>query len=366
MTTGIAIVGASVIAVAPVVVPPPEVPAVEVAVVNSVRSMTTDVELTASWVDLLAAVPEAAALILQVALQPVPLPANLEALAIALVKAGGPAITETVKLFTETLPAEAQNLIATGQYAHLAVLAANAVYLGTLTPIAPFAVAVMEALPLPIGQKGGLIDELLVLGVQTPFQAGVTILSLAADVIDNGLSPADALSGSIGAVYTAVTASIASVSKIVAAFGAAVPFGAAQPKVMEQARTATPDLPAANDINIGALSQDSSSQQSVIMTVESDDVDSSTVPETADESTAGDPSDDDSQDSAGEDVTTNGATDLSDGNMAEPAVAGGEAADDSAEDSTIEARSVDEQTMTTDSTTGSNEGSGADSESSGE
>jgi hypothetical protein len=360
MTTGIAIVGAGIIAVAPVTVPPPNMPTVKVAAVNAARSITADVELTASWVDILAAVPEAAGLILQVALQPVPLPAELEALAIALVKAGGPAITETVKLFTETLPTEAQNLIATGQFAHLAVLAANTVYLGTLTPIAPFAVAVMEALPLPIGQKGGVIDELLVLGIQTPFLAGVTILSLAADVIDNGLSPVDALAGSIGAVYTAVTASVASVNKIVSTLTKTLPIAdLAPPEVMEQARATVAELPAPNDTNVVASSLNSSPQQSVADTVtvtiessdDDDDGDSSEAPATND-------------DSADEDVTANGATDLSDGNMAEPAAADAESGNQTNDDSS--ATTPDDQTATNDSDTGADEGSGAAADSAGE
>src|SRR3990170_7863685 len=68
VTTGIAIVGASVIAVAPVTVPPPELPSVDVVAADVVRSVTADVELTA-LADVLAAFPQAAAVIVQLVLQ---------------------------------------------------------------------------------------------------------------------------------------------------------------------------------------------------------------------------------------------------------------------------------------------------------
>ena len=158
VTTGIAIVGASVIAVAPVTAPPPALPTVEVVAADAVRTVTADVELTA-LVDLFAAFPQAAAQIVQVILQAVPLPAELESLAIALANAGVPAVTETFKLFTETIPTTAQNLIATGKFAHLPVLGVQAVILGVLTPPAQYLSALVQELPMPFGTPDGLIDE---------------------------------------------------------------------------------------------------------------------------------------------------------------------------------------------------------------
>jgi hypothetical protein len=179
VTTGIAIVGASVIAVAPVTVPPPELPSVEVVAADVVRSVTADVELTA-LVDVLAAFPQAAAVIVQLVLQAVPLPAEFESLVMALANAGVPAVTETVKLFTETIPATAQTLIATGKFAHLPALAVQAVLLGVLTPPAQYLSALVQELPLPFGTPDGLIDESFKLLVQTPMLAGITILNFRA------------------------------------------------------------------------------------------------------------------------------------------------------------------------------------------
>ncbi len=187
---------------------------------------------------LIAAVPEVAGLVLQTVLQPLPLPAELETLAVELVKAFGPAITETVKVFTEQLPAAALSLVAAGKFAHLAVLAANTVYTGTLTPIAPpFAVAVMNALPLPFGTTSGVINEFLKLAINTPFVAGTTVLSLFAQVIDDGLSPVAALTGVIDAVSVAVASALESIEKIAGALGGALPFSAlAAPPDQPEAR----------------------------------------------------------------------------------------------------------------------------------
>jgi hypothetical protein len=388
LTTGIALLGASVIAVAPVTVPPQELPSIEVSAVDALRSVTADVELTASWVDLIAAVPEAAALILQAALQPLPLPVELESLAIALVKAGGPAVTETVKLWTETLPTTAQSLIAAGKFAHLAVLAANTVYTGTLTPIAPFAVVLMEALPLPIGTQAGVLNEFLKLAIQTPFVAGTTVLTLLAQVIDDGLSPVAAFTGAIDALSTAVTSAVESIEKIVAALGGALPISAlATPEDLEEAHTlaVATDMPAVNDTNFVMSTMNSFTQQGAADTVTvtvvptpSQDTEDPNTPlvntEPDAESTAEDQSDEESQDSAGDDVMSNGATDLSDGNMAQPGTTNDESADEdndgatnATDDVTAVAGTSGDQTATTnDSSTGSDDGSGDNGESSGE
>jgi len=384
LTTGIAIVGASVIAAAPVTLPPPDFPAVEVAAVAPMRSVTAGVELTASWVDLVAAVPEAAALILQLALQPVPLPAELKSLAIALVKAGGPAVTETVKLFTETLPASAQSLIAAGKFAHLVPLAANAVYAGTLTPIAPFAFALLQALPLPIGTQGGALNEFLKLTIQTPFVTATTVLTLLAEVIDDGLSPAAAFLGTIDAISIAVTSAVESIGKILATLGGALPLSVmAAPEGLDEALTTAADMPPVNAANVLTSSVSSYMQEGAVdtITVTVDPVASQNSEDTppvdagSDDQSAGeDQAGDESQDSAGDNETPNGATDLSDGNMVQPGTTNDESAGEdnvgptnaTTEEGTVEGALGDQTTTTTDSSTGSDEGSGDDGDSSGE
>ncbi|HET6732909.1 hypothetical protein [Mycobacterium sp.] len=350
--------------------------------------MTAEVELTASLVDLIAAVPEAAALILQAALQPLPLPAELKTFAIALVKAGGPAVTETVKLFTETLPASAQNLIAAGKFAHLVPLAANAVYLGTLTPIAPFLVAVLEALPLPIGTQGGALNEFFKLTIQTPFVAGTTVLTLLAEVIDDGLSPAAALSGAIDAISSAVTSAMESIEKIVVALGGALPINAlAAPEALDEGRAlaVAGDTPAVTDVNVFTSSVDTSTRHIAVdaVTVTVDPSLSGIAQDTSTpameagsevESADTDESDNKPQDSTADVESPDGATDLSDGNMAEPGTTHDRSAGDdndgstsaAANNSATESAPGDQTATTNDSSTGSTEGSGDDGDSSGD
>jgi hypothetical protein len=368
VTTGIALVGASVIAVGPVTVPPPELPSVEVVAADVVRSMTVDVELTA-LVDLIAAVPAVGALIVQAAMQALPLPAEFESFAIALANAGVPAVTETFKLFTETLPATAQNLIATGQFAHLGVLAWNTVYLGTLTPVAPFVVAVIDALPMPIGTQNGVLSEFLKLGLQTPAVTVSTVLSYFAQIIDDGLSPLAALTGAFDAISTGVTSALESIGKIVAALAGALPIAdLAPPETMDQARAATvaQDLPAANDTSFVASSVNSSLQEDTAnaVTVTVDASTSSGTEETATslattEVEAEPPEDD---------VTANGVTDLTDGNKAEPGTTLDETAEEGndAPTTATEDASGDQTETTTDESAVADEGSVDDNESSEE
>jgi hypothetical protein len=368
VTTGIALVGASVIAVGPVTVPPPELPSVEVVAADVVRSMTVDVELTA-LVDLIAAVPAVGALIVQAAMQALPLPAEFESFAIALANAGVPAVTETFKLFTETLPATAQNLIATGQFAHLGVLAWNTVYLGTLTPVAPFVVAVIDALPMPIGTQNGVLSEFLKLGLQIPAATGSTVLSYFAQIIDAGLSPLAALSGAFDAISTGVTSALESIGKIVAALAGALPIAdLAPPETMDQARTATvvQDLPAANDTSFVASTVNTSLQEDAAkaVTVTVDASTTTSIEETttplATTGVEAEPSEDD--------VTANGATDLTDGNKAEPGTTLDETAEEGndAPTTATEDASGDQTETTTDESTVSDEGSVDDNESSEE
>jgi hypothetical protein len=297
LTTGAAIAGASIIAVAPITVAPPDLPAVEVAAADAVRTVTTDVELTALLDDLVAAVTQS--------------------------------VTETIKLYTETLPATAANLISTGRFAHLAVLAVNTAYLTPLTIIAPFAVGFMQAIPKPFGTLDGVINESLKMIIQTPAVAGISILSLFASIIDDGLSPFDAVVGSFGYLTDAFTKTIESLEKIVATFAGALPIAAlAPPQDLAQARQQTLAAPTAtasvDDPNVVPASVNSVSSEGSgeTVTVSVDTPAAAEAGGAEDETPIGSapPEDDESSDEsqAGDDTTPNGGTDLSDGNQAEP------------------------------------------------
>jgi hypothetical protein len=305
---------------------------------------------------------------------------------IEFIKAGVPAVTETVKLWTETLPNTAQSLIAAGKFAHLAVLAANTAYAGILLPIAPFAVVLMNALPLPIGTQGGALNEFLKLSIQTPFLAGTTVLTLLAQVVDDGLSPVAAALGTFDALTTAVASAVESIGKIVGAFGGALPISAlAAPEGVAEPRTMAiaTDMPAVNDTNTVMSSMNSFTPQgaadAVTVTVAptplQDTEEANTLSVTTgpvDGSTDEDQSGEERQNSAGDDVTSNGGTDLSDGNMVQPGNSADESADEgdgganSIEEGTaVEGVSGDQTATPNDSSTASEDESG-DGESSGE
>jgi hypothetical protein len=334
MTTGIAIVGASVIAVAPVTVTPPKLPAAEVAVVDTVRSVTADVKLTALVNALIAAFPQA--------------------------------VASTVTLFTSTIPTTAQNLIAAGKFAHLPVLAVNTVILGGMAPVTPFLAALVQELPAPLGGADGLISESWKLAVLTPSVAVSTVLSLVAQVIDDGLSPTAAFLGAIDVLSTAIASTVESIGKILGTAGGALPFSAVAAPEVSSARVAAMDEP-----NVAPASLNSSSLKGSTVTVDTSalktaDGTEGTEPASTAESEA------EPQASADDDVTPNGGTDLSDGNMAEPGTTNDESAsednDGSAsitENTTAEGASGGETATTTDTDTGSAEGSGGGGESSG-
>jgi hypothetical protein len=255
------------------------------------------------------------------------------------------------------------------------VLAANTAYSGILTPIAPFAVVLMEALPLPIGTQGGALNEFLKLSIQTPFLAGTTVLTLLAQIVDDGLSPVAAALGTFDALSTAVTSAVESIGKIVAAFGGALPISAlAAPEGVAEARTmaVATDMPAVNDTKIVTSSMNSPTQPAA-----ADAVTVTVTPTASAGSGEGSMTDnrsgEETQDPAVDDVTSNGATDLTDGNMAKPGNADDESADednggDKANDdvTAVEGAADDQTAPTNDSSTGSDEGSGDDGESSGE
>ena len=303
LTTGVAIVGASVIAVAPVTVAPPDLPAVEVAAADAVRTVTADVKLTALLDDLVAAVQQS--------------------------------VTETIKLYTETLPATAANLISTGRFAHLAVLAVNTAYLTPLTIIAPFAVGFMQAIPKPFGTLDGVINESLKMIIQTPAVAGISILSLFASIIDDGLSPFDAVVGSIGYLTDAVTKTVESLEKIVATFAGALPIAdLAPPQGLIQARQQT--LPAPEETGslddpdvVPASVNSEGAGETVTVTVDTLTAETGGAEDGTPVGSA-QPEDDESADEpqTGDDTTPDGGTDLPDGNQAEPGVGEEESTDE--------------------------------------
>jgi hypothetical protein len=366
VTTGIAIVGASVITVAPLAVPPSDLPSVEVSAVDKIRSVSADVELTVSLADLASVVPQIAALVVQSAVGPLPLPAQLKTLVVELANAGVPAVRDTVKLFTESLPQSALSLIAAGKFAHLLPLAVNTVYAATLTPIAPFAIALLEALPLPLGTQGGAINEFLKLAIQTPTLAATTVLTLFAQVIDDGLSPVAAFTGTFDAIVAAVTSAVESVEKIAALFGGALPFSAlAAPEAPSSARMQAPamGMPAIDDTNIIASEFDSSKpgaeSQTVTIAVDTG-VTSDAEP---DDAVAREQLSEENAGSADEAVTANGATDLSDGNMAEPGVTIDSPSEDAGGSTPpAESTSDDQAEPSSDTVTGEDEDSAGDSE----
>ncbi|MCT7659721.1 hypothetical protein [Mycobacterium deserti] len=302
MTTGIALVGASVIALTPVTAPPPHMPAVEVAApATAMRAVTADVQLTALLDDLVAAVQQS--------------------------------ITETIKLYTQTLPDTAADLVSAGRFAHLAVLAVNTAYLTPLTIIAPFAVGLMQAIPKPLGTMDGVINEALKMIIQTPAVTGVSILSLFASIIDDGLSPFDAVVGAFGYLTEAVTKTVESLQKIATTLGGALPIADLAPPPAIQARQQAPalatEIPAVlDDSNVVPASLNSSNGEGAIepltatVAADSEDTEANGLSEAEDETA------DESQEDVDDGLTPNGGTDMSDGNQAERGTAGEVAAGD--------------------------------------
>lgn len=288
VTTGIAIVGASIIVAAPVTVPPPDLPAVEVAAVDSVRSVTADVELTG--------------------------------LTDALTAALGQAVTSTIDWYTFQIPSRFLGHIAAGEFAHLPLLIAGIPAVSALTPITPFLQALMQELPMPIGTVDGLISQAAVLAIEVGLATPLGIGNLVANVFDSGMSPAVALSSSIGLINQAIALSIDAVGKIVAALSGALPIAAlaVQEAPNEvQMLTAPGESTPVDDPNVVPPSVNSSDLQAHVETVTLT-VDSP-APDDADSTEAGE-----SKTSPGDGETPNGATDLSDGNKAEPGDTGAE------------------------------------------
>ena len=351
MTTGIAIVGASVIAVAPVTAPPQLQP--EVTVVDAVRSVSTDVELTGLADALIAAVPQA--------------------------------VAATVTLFTATIPASAQSLIAAGKFAHLPALAVNAVILGTMAPVTPFLAALAQELPSPFGGPDGLIGQTWKLGFVTPAVTLSTVVVLMAEVIDDGLSPLDAVLGSLNALSSAITATVESIQKIIGAVGGSIPFKTmAVAEDLDNARAVSTAVNSASgpfdQPNVVPASVDSLSLKGptngVSITVDTsalqNDPGSEASAQTVTEQSVPDAGDK-SQEPASEDVTPNGGTDLSDGNKAEPGTAGENSAGAENDGSTTEAEedtaaktATDDETAAEDSNADSAADSSGDEGSSGE
>jgi hypothetical protein len=288
VTTGIAIVGASIIAAAPVTVPPPDLPAVEVVAVRSMRSVTADVELMG--------------------------------LADALTAALGQAVTSTIDWYTFQIPSRFLGHIAAGEFAHLPLLIAGIPAVSVWTPIAPFLQALMQELPMPIGTVDGMINQAAVLAIEVGLATPLGIGNLIANVFDSGMSPTVALSSSIGLINQAIALSIDAVGKIVAALSGALPIAALAVQEVPnevQMLTAPEENEPVDDPNVVPHSVNSSDFQAhaetMTLTVDSharDDADSTEA--------------DESKTSAGDGETPNGATDLSDGNKAEPGDTGAE------------------------------------------
>jgi hypothetical protein len=352
MTTGIAIVGASVIAVAPLTAPPPELRTAEVAAVDAIRSVHSDVELTGLADALIAAVPQA--------------------------------VAATVTLFTSTIPASAQNLIAAGKFAHLPVLAVNAVILGTMAPVTPFLVALVNELPSPLGTLDGVIAEAWKLVFETPASTLSNVLVLMAEVIDDGLSPLDAVLGSINNLSIAIAATVESIQTIIGKLGSSAPFktmAAAEEvdnaRVGSAAASSTGQL---DDPNVVPDSLDSltlkDSTNSSTVTVDTsalkntDEIKASkpTVTEESEPEAA-----DKSHEPAAVDATPNGGTDLSHGNKADPGTTGEkstggdhDAPTAAAKDDTTVGSASDNEPTKNESNSDSAANSGGDEGSSGE
>ena len=304
LTTGVALVGAGVIAVAPLPLPSDAV--VDVAPPVAPRAVTADVALTGLVDELFTAVQLS--------------------------------VTETVKLYTESLPATLAGLVAQGRFAHIAVLAVNTAYLTPLTIIAPFAVAALNQIPFPFGTTAGVINEALKVVIQTPALTAVSIMSLFASIIDDGLSPFDAIVGSIGVFTNAVSSVLESIEKIGSMLVGALPIADLAPlQEMSQPRqqAMAVETTAFDDADVVAVEVDppavegpagATTAAPTSLTVEAEDPpgeDRAAVTEADDEAQVPDEAE---EDAAGPAETPNGGTDLSDGNLAEPGTSADEPA----------------------------------------
>lgn len=262
---------------------------------------------------------------------------ELTALLDALIAAGPAAVGSMVQLYTYSLPTAFQNLVQSGKFARLVVLAASAAALTVVTPIAPFAAAFVDELPLPLGTSEGLVNQAFKLAYGIPVETGLAILKLVADIFDNGLSPADMLTGAIGHLTDAVADTIESLGKIVAAFAGALPILAlkAPADVVEEPQlslSAAGEPVALAEANVVPASVTSSSAEGptdvVTVTVdasESETSEEAEVVEPADPEVPEGESDEESH-AITDDLTPNGGTDLSDGNPAQPAATDDESA----------------------------------------
>jgi hypothetical protein len=178
----------------------------------------------------------------------------------------------------------------------------------------------MQELPMPIGTVDGMINQAAVLAIEVGLATPLGIGNLIANVFDSGMSPTVALSSSIGLINQAIALSIDAVGKIVAALSGALPIAALAVQEVPnevQMLTAPEENEPVDDPNVVPHSVNSSDFQAhaetITLTVDSharDDADSTEA--------------DESKTSAGDGETPNGATDLSDGNKAEPGDTGAE------------------------------------------
>jgi hypothetical protein len=341
MTTGIAIVGASVIAVAPIAVPPPDMSTVEVAAVDTARTVSADVELTALLDALIAAVPQAAEV--------------------------------TAQFFLQNLPAGVTAALAEGRFARVLTIAAVVPAAALTVPLAPFITAFANELPLPLGTLDGVIRHGFLFANAVP-SIFIDVLSLAADVVDGVLSPADFPDAALGAITTRVSMAIESFQKIVAAIGGTLPLNGFQLQTLavEDESPDVPFEPETTEFSSQSVSSASLSSPADTVTVTVDPQALGDPEHNEDGTPAGSPTEDDqsSDESQAEDnETANGGTDLTGGNRAEPGINGEQesAVEDAGsgagttDDTTAETAAADDTGgETTDSDAGSADSGGAD------
>lgn len=295
MTTGVAIVGAGVLAVAPVMVAPPMPPVVEVAApAAAIRTVTADLELTALIDALIVAIPEAA--------------------------------VGTAQFLFQTWPNAILADIASGQFAHAVAIAIVVPAIAYSLPLAPIVEAFASELPLPLGTFDGILKQGLFLANSLP-SIPVDLILLAAQVLDGSLAPADFPAAAATAVTNRLTTAVESFQKIIAAIGGALPLSVLSVSPQElQPFTIESDLPAESTVteafsaDVGDATQDSP-VKTVTLTVDAaaatddaDEVDRAPIVSVASVAEV----EEQRATAADDDESSNGATDLSDGNQAVP------------------------------------------------
>jgi hypothetical protein len=227
--------------------------------------------------------------------------------------------------------------LASGEFGHAAAITIAAITVGYSLPWGPLVSAAANELPLPLGTFDGVLWQGLAVINAIP-SIPIDVLVLAASVIDGVSSPADFPAAALNAATTRITAGLEALQNIIAAIGGALPLNA-----LEFQTLAVEEEHPAAQIDLGTAELSSQSISSVTLGApegtagtKSVTVDASapadinendgTTPGEAGESET--LSEDESETAAGEDETPNGATDLSDGNMAQPGTSDSESTGD--------------------------------------